>query len=471
MQNPSLPLLALFSGLVAAQDPDLRVTPAVRPGGQLDAVLFGAPGDAFVTLLDVRGGPLRFAGQTLFLSGTPALTVLDAGRLGLGGFRAFNLSVPPPTAPQVPLYLQAFTAGSGGGPLRASDGESTVVFTARHALVQDFVDPASEGLTGTYDRSVRGRLQASGPRRRVHDVVPHGGVPFGLPITGPLNPFGVRLQCVYRAADIGATGAPELLTGIRWRPAGSVEFDAIGAFEVRAAHSHVVPDYTIDRFSALPRYPDSGLRLALASNVKPGEQTVVLYAGGYVIDPARRQADGYMPYPDLQRGFEYNGIDSLLLDFVVPPNTGTGRNGQQVWLMVQSSALPNSRVFTAGRNGRLVPNPGQITDAETGDNSIHEVQLEFLRTDSEAQSPWLAAPVPAPDYHDPAVSASLPPGAAVVLWFRGATRPDGSDAGPWSDDIDRSDGRTYLQYRVRFQAAPDPRMPPPSVDQIVIPLD
>lgn len=469
MRHSAAGVLLSLAATLAAQAPELRVTPAAPAGGRLDWVLLGTPGHAFLTLLDVTGGPVSYLDRTLFLGGTPLLTVLDVGVLGLGGIRVQSLTVPVSAPVGVPFYLQALTTDGAFVP-RPSDGESAVVFASQHVLVQDYLDPTAMGMTGTFDATVHGRLQGAAPQRRVRNVVPNTGVPFGHPVMGPLNPHGVRQQCVYRSADLGASGVPELITAIRWRPLGAVRFDAIGAFQVRASHSQVVPDYTLDPWSGLPRFPASGLSLRIADNVKPGEQQTIVYSGGYVIDPANRQLDGYMPYPDLQRSFEYNGYDSLLLDFVVPPNTATGQNGQLVWLMVQSSAQPHSRVFTAGRFGRLVMNPDQVVDAEGGDNAWHEIQLEFVRVDSSATSQWLAAPVPQPDYHAPYVSSSIPSGASVRLEFRGATRPDGLDAGPWWTDIDAIDGRRYLQYRVHFRAAVA-GIAPPSVDQIVFPIN
>jgi len=464
LANFTLPLL---TAALVAQAPELRVTPAARPGGQLDLIVLGQPSQPYATLVDATGGPRAALGQTFYLGLTGAVTVLDAGVLGLGGFRASSLPLPPQAPIGLPLFFQSVVAAPA---LAATDGESAVLLNSSAVIVQDFVDPAAQGITGTYDVGVRGRVQGAAAHRRRHDVVPNQGAVFSQPILGPLNPYGVRQQNVYRAADVGATGAAELLTAVRWKPFGPVAFDAFGHIEIRAAHSRVVPDYSVDPFSALPRYPDSGLSLTLAGNVKPGEQPVTVYSGGYIIDPVHQQADGFMPYPDLQGRFLYNGFDSLLLDFVVPPSTAVGVNGHRIYVMVQSSAQPNARAYSAGRPNRLVMQPDRITLADQGDNSWFEVQLEFLCLESQAVSPWLHAPVAAPDYHPPYVSQSVPVGASVLVEFRGATRPDGSDATPWLPSIDIADGLPFLQYRIRFFAAVTGGLAP-SVDQLVIPVN
>jgi hypothetical protein len=449
-----------------AQAPELRVSPAARPGERIDTVLTGPAQQVFVTLLDGHGGPWRLFEQTLYL-GLRQTVVVDGGSLGFGGFRATALPVPLSAPLGQPLYFQSLVLA--GNRLQATDGESAVVVSSRLLIVQDYDDPTAAGITGSYDATVRGRVQAAGVRRRVHDVVPRQGVALPQAVLGPLNPFGVRMQSVYRAADIGATGDAEVLAAVRWKPATAVTADAIGGFDMRVAHSRVVPDYSIDPFSALPRYPDSGLDLRFASNVRPGDQLTTIYSGGYVIDPARQQADGYMPYPDLQQQFTYNGFDSLVLDFAVPPSTSTGSNGQQVYLMVQSSNQPHARAITAGQRNQLVTNPHALLAANTGECVWHELQLEFLCYESSATSPWLAAPSLTPDYGDPFVSSSVPAGTSASIEYRGAPNPDGRNATLWSPRIDVADGLRYLQYRIRFIANSGELRP--SVDQIVIPVN
>ncbi|MEZ5964749.1 MAG: hypothetical protein R3F56_12955 [Planctomycetota bacterium] len=466
--NLSRALFLLVPASLAAQAPELRVTPAARPGEVLDTIVLGHPGQPFVTLVDIAGGPRAALGQVFHLALSNSLTALDSGVLGLAGFHTLSLTLPRQAPVGVPLYFQTVV---GGDRLGLTDGESAVAYQSSRLLVQDFTDPVAMGMVGDYDTTVRGRVQAAAPRRRTQDVVPRQqGIPFPTGVLGSLNPFGVRQQSVYRAADVGASGAVEVLTAVRWKPVGQVSFDAIGQFELRVSHSRVVPDFTIDPFSALPLYPNSGLSLQLADNVKPSDQPVTVYSGGYIVDPRNQRSDGYMPYPDLQHEFRYNGFDSLLLDFVVPPSTSNGSNGQQVYVMVQSSPQPNARAFTAGRSGRLVTNPDRIAVAEQGDNSWFEVQLDFLCPESRATSPWLRAPSTSPDYHTPFVSTSNPLGGNIALEFRGATRPDGGDATPWSPSIDAIDRMEFLQYRIRFFAPASGGLLP-SVDQIVIPVD
>ncbi len=237
---------------------------------------------------------------------------------------------------------------------------------------------------------------------------------------------------------------------------------------ISVSHSLVVPDYSIDPISALARFPASGLSRTFGANVKPTEVPQVVYDGAYTLDAANLRPDGYLPYPPPQSAFAYNGIDSLLLDLQVPPSPGTlGANGALVHLMMLSQAEPYSRAVDAG-TATVPVNPFLSTQANTADNALHEVQLEFARLRSEALSPWRTAPVPAPDYHAPSVAASVPPGASLVVEYRGRNAFGGITA--WSTGIDFVDGFPQLQYRVTFFADLATGAAP-SVDAIVIPVN
>lgn len=466
--NNRVALSLMLMTTAVAQAPELRVAPAARPGERIDHLLVGVAGDPFATMLSSGGGPVSLLDQTIYLD--PRLViVIDSGVLGLGGFRAGSLATPTTAPIDVPIYFQSVILDRVAS-LRASDGESSTLYRSRHVIVQDFADPVAQGLVGSYDADVRGRLQAGRTQTRTHDVVPLVGVAFGSSVTGPFAPFGVRQQSVYRATDIGADGTPEFLTAIRWQPHRftPVQFDAGMQLDLRAAHSHVVPDYSIDPFSALPRFPQSGLGTTFANNVRQGDPISPVYQGPYTIDPVQRRADGYMPFPVLQRPFAYNGVSSLLIEY---RTTGThnGTNGFQTYLMVQSSSLPNARAIAAGTATAPI-DPQTVTAATSADCVWFELQLEFARMESVATSPWLAAPTAAPNFSAPIVSQSVPHGANVRLEFRGSRTANGGSPTTWINDIDLIDGYAFLQYRVSFQnpMGSDLRA---SVDQIVIPVD
>lgn len=457
---------------LAAQAPELRVTPVVRPGESVDLVLFGRPLAAYATLFDFDGGPVQFMGADFFLGFTPGLGVLDSGTIGIAGFR--TAQIPTGRGPlDLPLYLQSIVLEPGPAfVFRTTDGESTLIANAPFLIVEDFDDPIAQGLTGDFDASVRGRIEAAMPRRRVQNVPPPGGALFNQPISGPLNALGVRMQMVVRAGDLGASGVPEYVTGIRWMPYQNavLQPDRFFNMAIDLAHSFVVPDYTIDPFTALPRFPNSGLALVFQQNVAGGSIPQRVFQGDYAIDPVQRQADGYMPFPSI-RPFLYDGVRSLLIDFRTPPDPRSlGLNGLAGYLMVMSSPQPNSRVLAAGNPifGPPRVDPYTTTVALTGDNFYFDMQVELTRTRSTALSRWIHAQGASPQYLAPVVSASVPTGTTMSLHYRGADDPLGLTATPWAGAPQAVSGHAYLQYMVVFDAALSGRARP-SIDQIVIP--
>lgn len=469
----TLPLLAcaVMASSLSAQGPQYHVTAALQPGDNLDTVLIGSGGQPYASLIDLDGGPRTVLGETFHLGLSAALQTLDAGQLPAGGLRV--LRIPTPTAGVllgVPLYLQSVVLDSNAtnGLFATSDGESTVFYRAAAVMVDDFRSPAAEGITGGFDATVLGRLQGAPVERRTHVVMPSGAVPFNAGVTGALNPNGARAQMVYRATDIGGTGQSEELVAIRWRPfQGQVQDDNFQRLVIDVVHSHVVPDYTVGQFSALPVFPGSGLSTTFAQNVKPGDTPVRAFDGSYAIRAANLRADGYLGYPALQQSFTYNGIDSLLLDFRMVASPGAaGVNGAAVYLMVQSSAQPNSRALESGSSGNPV-DPFQSTVANMASNTLHDVQLEFAKVRSVAVSPWRAAPVARPNYDAPSVASSVPDGSSLLMEYRGADDASGSNATPWFSNIDFADGQPFLQWRATFVA--DHRTGGvPSIDAIVI---
>lgn len=464
---------ALLAPSVIAQSVDLRVSPVIRPGERLDFFVAGRPQQSFAILFDVGGGPRGFLGETMYLSLSSGLGVLESGTLGLGGFRVHQL--PVASGPLgLPIYWQAVALdASRAAGFAVSDGESSVLVASRGVLVDDILDPIAQRFTGEFDRSITGRLRGLPARVRTVNVVPPGAIEFPAGIGTPLSGAGSRMQMVIRPGDLIATGERERLTAIRWYPGGRLPVtpDVFRGMAIDVAHSLVAPDYTIDPWSALPQFPDSGLDRTFASNIAPGQSATRVFAGDYVIDPSSRRADGYVPFPPIS-GFDYDGRSSLLLDFKVPPDAqAIGANGLRVFLMVQSTDRPNSRVFATGGqvSGPPTVDPFTITQAVSGDNAYYDLQLEFAREVSVVESRWLASPVPSPAYGQAIVSASIPPGTAVDLEFRGAANAMGGGATAWVVDPQRLTGQPFLQYRITFRTAVGSTIAA-SVDQVVIPI-
>jgi hypothetical protein len=208
---PSIPLRAASLVLISlptlvAQAPLLRLQPTANPGQQLQSLVLGNPNQLFATLLDGTGGPVSLLGETIWLSLAP--TTVDSGQLDAIG--AHVRTFPTPNAPGlvgVPFFAQSVVLDplAPNGLFRASNGQSTILHSHSAAIVFEFRNAAAEGVTGTYDMSTTERLMAGAAVLRTQSVVPPTAT-FPVPIPTPLLTTNARLQHVYRAADLGATG-------------------------------------------------------------------------------------------------------------------------------------------------------------------------------------------------------------------------------------------------------------------------
>lgn len=471
MFRQSLLALSLTAVPATAQLPQYFVPPAARPGSSIQFALVGQPGHVFTSYVDLSGGPRRLLGEDIYLGLGPTLTLLDTGTFNLGGLRVNTIQVPTGAPTGVVFYLQSLVLDSQAPNtvFRVSNGESLVLYNSSAVMVEEFTDPVLQGFTGTYDQTHKHRLQGATPKHRLHTVKPTQGAAFGFPLFGPLNPYGTRIQMVYRTNDLGSGGQREVLTALRWLPLGQVSTATYKRLVIDVGHSKVVPDYSVGSFSQLPLYPASGLSGTFASNPKPAETPVRIVDQSYTVRPQDVRTDGYVSYPMPTAAFTYNGFDSLLLDFRMEatPNLVTS-NGQQVHLMVLTSPRPDARVEAAG-NANGTVNPHAVTGG-LGDNAMSYMQFEFAQVESEALSPWRKAPVGRPDYHAPSVASSQPGGTSVQVEFRGADSANGLNATAWSTDVNLADARPYLQYRIRLFANPWTNAAP-SVESIVIPIN
>lgn len=467
---PSI-LCGVVIAAVRAQTLQMDPSVQIQPNGAVVAYsLFGAANAGFGVFADFGGGPVDLLGQRFYLAFSPGLTTLASGVLPSTGSFQSSVMVPPvPGLSGLAVFGQAVVLDSTApnGVFRVSNGASTAFHGSANALVADFA--ATGGLTGSFASDVPGHVRGGPVTTRTHRTIDPQGVPFAMPLQSPLVPFGCREQMVFRVQDVGATGEPELLTGVRWKvfPSIPVQFDVMTSFELRAGHTNVVPDYTVDPFSALPVAPLSGLSLTFANNTIQGALPQVLYSGAYVIDPAQQLPGGYMPYP-LTTPFAYDGVSSLLLEFRVGPNTGNGVNGGLVRLMVQSSPDPFARVLAAGTATQFLV-PAQTTVATVGDNTMHDLELVFARVETFCQSPWFDTGRPAPDYAAPIVATSTPPGTSVHVVYRGSASASGATPTEWSPSPNIADGYRHLQFRIVFRASllTGER---PLVDTLVVPF-
>jgi len=438
-------------------------------GAPLNFLVAGPWGAPYAIFVDIDGGPVDLFGERFYLGFSSSLTSPVTSVLSPIGHGTYSTTLPPFAGlAGLVIYGQAVTLdpSANNGMFRASNGASTACYSGTSQILEDFNSALPASYTGTFVQDVTGHVRGGAVTSRTVDTIDPQGVPFLQPIQSPLSPNGCREQIVYRATNIGATGEPELLTGIRWRVLGNPIADTFSQFTMRVGHTDVVPNYTIDPWSALPAYPNSGLSPTFADNEQAGAPPSVVFSGSYAIQPSQMMAGNYMPYP-MTSTFEYDGQSSLLLDFRMPQSSALGWNGMAVNLMVQSSALPGTRVVAAGSAGQPVL-PNQVATG-VADNAMPEFQLEFARTTTFLQSPWRDSGSLAPDYDTAVVGKSLPTGTSVDVQFRGSNNMNGANPTVWSSDPSVADGRRYLQFKITFRAnhLTGER---PLVDTLVVPV-
>lgn len=476
MKSVLLPVaVALLTELASAQSPQLRLDPAVSViGGPLTVTydVAAAAGAPYAVFLDLSGGPVDIFGERLWLGLTPSLWSMATGLMPASGTQGGSYVLPlVPGLAGLVLYGQGVVldASAPNQLFRVTGGASTAFYSGAGAIVADFDSPLASGFTGTFAADLAGRVRGGAVTTRTQRTIDPSSVFFNQPILSPLSPYGLRQQMVFRTQDVGATGEPELLTAVRWHahPSLPVVADTHSLFELRAGHTAVTPDYTLDPFSALPSAPLSGLSTTFAANIDPAAPPQVMFAGGYVVDPTQMLPGGYMPYP-IAAPFRYDGVSSLLLEFRVGPSTATGVNGSVVRLMVQSSPNPFGRVFAAGTPGSFLV-PSATTTAMTGDNAMHDLELVFARVETFCLSPWLDSNRQSPDYRAPILATSLPAGTGITAEYRGSASAVGANPTAWSSSPDIADGNRYLQFRLVFRAnvVTGER---PVVDTLVVPV-
>ncbi len=476
----SCALIAATTPLLAAQSPELTLTPSgisltAGPRSVSYAVVARSR-VAYALLVDFEPGAFRLFGEEIRLGFSPFLAIAAAGTMPSAGSLHGSLQVPltPANVGQA-IYLQhiSIDAQSPNGLFQASNGASLVAYSTPAALIETF-ERVQFDFEGRF-ANVRKRLEAAPVRRRVHSTVALAGVPFAPGVGTPLNGYGSRLQMVFRPQDLGSDGDTEVLTAIRWRPVfGLVQTESFDRVELSASHSQLVPDYSVGSFSALPNFPNSGLNALFASNYAQGSSPVSMWSGRYDIRPSMLTKSGYVPYPKPKVEFEYNGVESLLIEIATSPNSvpTASVNSQFGQLMVVSSPLPAARNHQSGNlqgSGNVV-HPSQVTTGR-GDNFMYDYELEFVRYKSTAtrKVPLRVGSNPKLfDWQPPILAAHTPPGTKIELEFQGIDSLTGQKT-IWSKSVDIADGLRLIRYRITFTANRTTGAVP-SIDTLVIPV-
>ncbi|MCB9878955.1 MAG: hypothetical protein H6835_15270 [Planctomycetes bacterium] len=491
----ALAVAAVLCGAVSAQSVHLNATAGVSVGlgtaMPADFAVSGPPQAPYVLLVDFVPGPGLLMGRPVQLGVSSGLTLLAADFLGQFGAGGTSVNVPPvPQLAGLTIYSQALvvTTAAPNGLFVPSNGESTILYGTSQALVERFDFPLANGFTGNFDPNSVGEVRGRFVLRQVQpvdngdvlevptsDTVPAHASTFFTGIQTPLDPRGCRAQFVYRAGDLGANGTPEVLRRAWWRVADNqgVFHDVFQQVAIRVGHTTVQPDFSIDSWSALPAYPTSGLSAVFSNN--ESSAPVQVRNGAYSIDPGQLvlglDRSGLGRYLDwgIEPGFVYNGTDNLLLDVRTEPSpTSLGLNGAQVYLTVLSDYLPAARSIARAMLPIGTIDPDAVTVAAQRDNAIHDMVFEFARVEATAQSPFRSGG-PNPDYQ-PAILAARTPGQSYVeVRFRGADDAAGSNATPFSLDVNVADGKAYLQYSIKL-VADVVTGEVPSVDTLVVPV-
>lgn len=475
---PSTCALAIAIAGLPAQSPSFTMTPAVGIGAgsaSLQWQLEGPIPTPHAVLMSLYGGPSDFMGATLLLGYPYSPTIVHFAMSSAGATNGAivvpgNAALAGATLFGQPVVIDPQAAN---GLFRVGTGASTVIHSASHAIALDFTDPVASGFQGNFRDDIAGHVRGGVVLHRTQDTLSPSGALFGQPIQSPLNPQGCREQMVFRAVDLAATGEPELVTAVRWLALGQVVPDTFLQFELRMGHSHVVPDYSVDPFSALAIAPGSGLSSLFANNEIPTQPPVTVALGRYDVDPSTATWSWpglFVPYPAIAP-FRYDGASSLLLDFRVTQGL-LGVNGQQVQLMVQSGPMPAARAVASGtwQAPMPLPNPGQATQANILDCAMPVLQFDFARVETHAQSPWLNSGLANPDYHAAIVAASNRPGTSVEVRYRGSFGGNATGATAWSTNPDIADGMQYLQIDVRLIGNPLSDEVP-ILDTLVVPIN
>lgn len=97
--------------------------------------------------------------------------------------------------------------------------------------------------------------------------------PFGQGIQNPLNPYGCRLQTVWREIDLSLSRVDPYdfnldVEQMYWAPfiGANITFDEFDRVSLFLGHCEFRPEPCVGNFSALPTFPESGLQPAFQDN-------------------------------------------------------------------------------------------------------------------------------------------------------------------------------------------------------------
>ena len=118
-------------------------------------------------------------------------------------------------------------------------------------------------------------------------------VKFGQPIQNPLNPFGARLQTLWREIDMSLSRSDPYdfnldVEQMYWAPftGAPITFDEFDRLSLFLGHSEMRPEPCVGAFGALPTLASSGLWTAFADNMVQNYSPAVAKEPGPLPHPA-----------------------------------------------------------------------------------------------------------------------------------------------------------------------------------------
>lgn len=210
--------------------------------------------------------------------------------------------------------------------------------------------------------------------------------PFGQGIQNPLNPYGCRLQTVWREIDLSLSRVDPFdfnldVERMYWAPlaSGSITFDEFDSLVMFLGHSERRPEPCVGNFSALASLPDSGLGTRFDDNFV---RNIVANAGGvgsrpephsaYVESPAGMRVDSalavrepnlvnrFLPLPEMRKPyFVYR--DETVMEQGCVSNVGTDS---------VSGAPPMDPYILSPWNNGIGRRAVQLPDPATGESGV-----------------------------------------------------------------------------------------------------
>ncbi|MHC4897080.1 MAG: hypothetical protein ACYTGW_08235 [Planctomycetota bacterium] len=167
-------------------------------------------------------------------------------------------------------------------------------------------------------------------------INPTATVRFGAPLQNPLNPFGCRLQTVWREIDmsLSRTDGDDFNLDVEqmyWAPftGSAITFDEFDQISLFLGHSEYRPEPCINAMTALPSMPASGLKTVFAQNYAfnnnganqiefqpvphPAYVDAVLTINGNLAITEPNEVNRYLPLPNFIDGTKRGFRDSLFV--------------------------------------------------------------------------------------------------------------------------------------------------------------